>query len=99
MKYQLVDGIFYEPITVTSNHTTNENELVSCDASGGTFTVSLTPTPVNGEKIDITKIDSSNNIITVDGNGATILGDTTIQLTVKDESVTLIYNGTEWKVN
>jgi len=99
MKFNIVDGIFYEPIDVTANHTANENEFVSCDSSGGTFTVSLPLAPVKGEKIDITKIDNSINPITIDGNGNNILGDASIQITVQDESVTLVFNGTEWKVN
>ena len=98
MKFNIVDGIFYEPIEVTANHTTNENELVECDASGGTFTVYLPATPVTGESGDIYKSDSSVNVVTIDGNGNTILGDATIELTVQDESITWVYNGTELKL-
>ena len=83
------------PITADANY-----DVYLCDAASGAITVNL-PTAASGirRKIDIKKIDSSVNLITIDGNGAeTIDGAATLELDTQYESVTLITDGLAWYI-
>ncbi len=63
------------------------------DASVGTVIANL---PISGEVI-IIKTDASSNPVTVTGTGGkTVLRQTSIDLTVQDESIHLVMNGTNW---
>lgn len=74
------------------------DEVITCDASGGAFTITLYPVSGNaGRVLHIIKTDSSVNKVTIDGNSAeTINGSTTYDLIIKYETVKLWCNGTEW---
>jgi hypothetical protein len=50
-----------------------------------------------GRVYNIKKIDSSPNIVTVDGDGSETIDDgTTAALTVQYEAITIISDGAEW---
>lgn len=84
--------------SITSDVTANIGDVILSDASGGPITITLPPVAnAIHNKIRVKKVDSSANIITIDGDGAdTIDGNTTISLTVQYESYTLISDGSEW---
>jgi hypothetical protein len=84
-------------VTVTSNYTASNGDVVLADASAGAITVTL-PTPTAGAVINVKKIDSSANAVTIDGAGATIDGQASIQITTQYESYTLVSDGSNWYI-
>jgi hypothetical protein len=90
--------------TVTTVSTTPHNEagtsgeiILLVNATGGARTVNLPTAVGNTAKITIKKIDSSSNIVTVDGSTTeTIDGDLTKDILFKDSSITLINNNSNW---
>jgi hypothetical protein len=90
---------------VVNNITTNTTltlsyRIVTCDASGGAFTVTLPAAA--GAKLhtyNIKKTDSSGNAVTIDGNASeTVDGDLTKSLNLQYESLTIISNGSNWYI-
>ncbi len=81
------------------------DDVILCDASGGVFTITL---PSLADEVGpglagrlfygIKKIDASGNAVTIDGNGALIDGDATVDLTTQYESLTLVRDGSNWHV-
>lgn len=73
--------------------------ILLCDCSSGAITVNLpaVATSDDGRRLDIKKIDSSANAVTVDGNSAETIDDsTTIVLSDQYNSITIITDQTEW---
>jgi hypothetical protein len=73
--------------------------LVQADATGGAFTVTLPD--VNqahaGLTISIVKVDSSGNIVTIEGNGSDLVASAANQtLELQAECLSLRWTGTEW---
>lgn len=71
-----------------------------CSASGGAYIVSL-PTAVGnlGKEFFFKKIDTSANAITIDGNGAELVGENiTIQLAAMNDYVRIVSDGTNWVI-
>ena len=77
---------------------TTSDQTVTADATCGAFTLTLPAASGNsGQRFRIVKIDSSDNAVTIDGNGCeTIDGATTIDLDRQYQSVYIECNGTEW---
>jgi len=94
---EVLDALYFSPkvVTVTSNYIANYGDIVLVDASGGAVTVTL-PSPKANAIINVKKIDSSSNVITIDGNGANIDGQASIQITTQYESYTLVSDGSNW---
>ena len=94
---EILDALYFSPrvVTVTSNYIANYGDIVLVDASGGAVTVTL-PSPKANAIINVKKIDSSSNVITIDGNGANIDGQASIQITTQYESYTLVSDGSNW---
>ncbi len=86
-------------VAKTGAYTATINDhVITCDASGGAFTITL-PAASGLERIiyHIKKTDSSANAVTVDGNASeTIDGGTTATLTAQFESIMIVCTGTEW---
>ncbi len=83
----------------SANYTlTRSDYFVNCDASGGSFTITLPAVIGNeGRVYHVKKKDSSGNTVTVDGNSSeTIDGAITAVLTTQYESIKIINDGTEW---
>lgn len=105
--YILVGGVrtefgeqFVSVVTKTTTYVvTLLDHVILCDASGGTFTVTL-PTAASGKIVyHIKKIDSSGNIVTIDGNGSeTIDGSLTALLSIQYESFMLVSDLSNWHV-
>jgi len=77
---------------------TASDNSIFCNASGGAFTITLPAASGNGGLIlNIKKIDSSVNAVTIDANASeTIDGALTAVITTQYESVTIQCDGTEW---
>ena len=86
-------------VTKASDYTiVSADNVILCNASAGAFTITL-PTAVgrSGKMYNIKKIDSTSNIVTVDGDGTETIDDgLTADLTVQYESITVVSDGTEW---
>lgn len=86
--------------TVTSNATLGPSDrTVYVDTSGGVVTVYLQPDPKQGQTCIVKKITSNANAMTVDGNGKTIEGLSSIGTgaTVDLAALYLQYSGTRWE--
>ncbi len=85
----------------TANYTaTTSDYYIACDASGGSFTITLPAVSGNtGLQYHIKKKDSSGNTVTIDGNASeTIDGATTKVINTQYETVGLICTGSEWDI-
>lgn len=84
----------------TSTTLTSANVIALVDASSGAATITLPdPTTVGSGLIYIKKTDSSTNAVTIDNNGAeTIDGETSIDIRVQYEALTVVSDGTDWHI-
>lgn len=84
----------------TANYTAAANDFVDGNASGGAFTVTLpTAASIAGKRIAVRKNESSLNAVTVDADGSeTINGSLTFVLTIQDDIVYLVSDGTNWMI-
>jgi hypothetical protein len=92
-------GIEY--VVKTANYTTQNNEGVLADTSGGAFTVTLPATPTTGDQCVIADAGGAfgTNNLTVARNGSTIAGlAENLILDIASVSVQFVYDGTTWEV-
>lgn len=84
--------------TITGNETlTVVDDVIWVDASGGAVTVTLpTIAGVVGKHYVISKIDSSSNAVTVDGNGANIIGNATLVIRQQWDTPHLVADSAQW---
>jgi hypothetical protein len=92
-------GIDY--VVKTANYTTQNNEGVLADTSGGAFTVTLPAAPSAGDQCIVADAGANfgTNNLTVGRNGSTIGGlAENLVLDITGVSVQLVYDGTTWEV-
>ena len=72
--------------------------VILVDATSGEVTLTLPTVATSvGVKLDVKKIDSTENNVIIDGSGSeTIDGVTTQTLSSQYENLTIVSNGTEW---
>jgi len=94
---EILDTIYFSPnvVTVISNYAAGNGDVVLVNASAGAVTITL-PTPQANAIVVVKKVDSSTNVVTIDGGGADIDGQPSIQMTTQYESYTLISDGSNW---
>ena len=92
------------PIIVTDDdniqHSPTTSILILADATAGAITIDL-PLAVDmtGKTIDVKKIDSSGNAVTIDGNSAETIDDaTTAVLATQYDAATIHCDASEWWV-
>jgi hypothetical protein len=93
------DGLSFTTETITTTDTLDgTNHVVFADATSGAFTITLPPAATEtGRVYHIKKIDSSANAVTIDGDSAETIDDsTTVELASQYDSVTIVSDGTEW---
>lgn len=77
----------------------DRHKIITCDASGGAFSVTMLPaaTAGDGYTIIIVKTDSSANAVTIDGDGSETIGAaTTFALSGEGDSAMLVCDGSNW---
>ncbi len=80
--------------TLTANTTLTQSGYY---LANGTFTITLSPSDyASGTVIDIKDITSGAHTVTISGGGVNIDGAATYTMTVQYESVTILYNGTQF---
>lgn len=90
--------IIYNVITKTSNYTASNGDCVLANASSGAITITL-PSPSSNAIVNVKKIDSSTNAVTVEPNGSeTINGSSSKTIDTQYESYTFISDGTNWYI-
>jgi hypothetical protein len=92
-------GIDY--VVKTANYTTQNNEGVLADTSGGAFTVTLPAAPSAGDQCIVADAGANfgTNNLTVGRNGSTIGGlAENLVIDITGVSVQLVYDGTTWEV-
>lgn len=79
---------------------TNTSALIqSADASSNNMTYSLPASPKVGREFNFKKIDNSANTVTIDGNGNTLDGQSTIVLTTQFDGLIIKYGDSgDWHV-
>lgn len=87
--------------TVTANYTaTTADDVILVDASSNAVTVTLYTSSGNaGKELTLTRIDTSANIVTIDGNGSENIQRALTQTLVTDESYSLVADGSNWYLN
>ncbi len=97
-----IGGSFGTSVTAISSATTlnTTHHVVTCDASGGAFTVTLpAANGAAGRMYHVKKIDSSGNAVTVDANASeTIDGDTTKIVSTQYDSMMIVCDGSNWHI-
>lgn len=85
-------------ITKTSDYTAENNDCVLVNAAGGGVTITL-PSAKRDLHVNVKKIDSSANAVTVVGvSGATIDGAVSLSVTTQWFSYTLVSDGSNWYI-
>jgi hypothetical protein len=88
-------------IIKNSNYSIKTGELILADTSAGSFTITLPSNPSNDDTIQVVDNNSTfdtNNCILA-RNGETIMGlAEDMNLDVKNISMELIYNGSDWRL-
>lgn len=96
------DGIRFNRTTITAaTYTALDTDIVIlADATSNAITITLPAAATNNERVlNIKKIDSVGNNVTIDGNASeTIDGGLTAVLTVQYESITIICDGSNWHI-
>lgn len=95
------DGYLFPVQAVTTTYQASTNDcLITGDATGAAFTVTLPLAADAKEKLlIIKKIDASGNAVTVDGSASeTIDGAATYALSSQWASVKLMSNGSQWLI-
>ncbi len=97
----LLNSISLSIVNKTGDYTAAITDyVITCDANGGAFTVTLpAASGVTGKIYHIKKTDSSGNAVTVDGNASeTIDGDTTKVISTQYDSMEIICDGSNWHI-
>lgn len=83
----------------TGSYTASDKDGIIADTSGGSFTITLPPTPTEGTQVVIIDgNDFSDNPLTVSRNSSTVEGVSEDEvLHVKGIAVTYVYTGSTWR--
>lgn len=93
-------GLIVQTRTVTNaDYTATTADIIINFSTGATTrTLTLPALPTDGTVYLVKKVDSGVGLVTVDGNGNTIDGDATPDITAQYESWTLAFENSAWHV-
>lgn len=86
-------------IQKTAAYTAVANNRILAKTDGGAFAVKCPATPTTGQCFyvaDPTGYWNTANL-TIDGNGKNVMGGATLVLSTNNDTLGLVYNGTEWR--
>ncbi len=85
-------------------YTASPGDRVAADVSGSAWQLDLPAAPEAGDSVIISVVDGdvTTNNLTIDGNGATVMGDATLAIDTAIGSVPatilLVFTGSEWRI-
>lgn len=84
--------------TVTAAYVATDADFtILVDASGAPITVTLPdPSEASGHVLNIKKIDNSDNVVTLSGDGSTIDGSATASIESQWQNLQVQSNGSAW---
>src|SRR5207253_1542915 len=85
-------------VSKTANYTAAGFDVVLCDATSGSFTITLPSVSVNGRKVTVKKTDASVNTVTISPASGTIDGAASLVISTRWVSYDVIADGTNWYV-
>jgi len=86
-------------VRIDTNYNAQLGDSIIADTIGGSFTVTMPPSPVFGDWIRLIDPNSWEvSPVTLDGNGSTIEGSATFLLDQENTSVDAVYDGTTWQL-
>lgn len=96
-------GLVPTAIKTSNGYTANANDLVRCDTTAGSFSITFPASPADGAVIGIVDVAGtfgSNMLVINRGGTTTIELDTQYNLDINGAYVTFIYNvtGTNWRL-
>lgn len=94
-------GTLTTTATKTAAYAAAANELVLCDATTGTFAVTLPAAGTAGQVVAVKKLDASANVVTVQRAGSDTINaaSTSLTLTLQNQAATLVSSGSgAWTV-
>lgn len=85
---------------VTSNFSINPGDRIGVNTTSASITGTLPSLPLSGTIITLGDTSGTwgTNNLTINGNGQTILGDSTLICNISNKYVVLFYTGTNWSV-
>ena len=85
----------------SSAYTASPGDQIAADVSGGAWTLTLPASPSAGDAVTVAVIagDAEANNLTVDGNGADIVGEASAVLDISLRAVAFVFDGVEWRVS
>lgn len=92
------DALVYIADTIKAAHNAAAGERLLCDTSAGAFTVTLPADPPPGATIWLADAATSwgQQPLTIDGNGAAVVGEPTLECDVAGAAIALTFNGADW---
>ena len=81
------------PFTILATH-----DFIPVNVTGGAITINLPASPVLGKGFTISHVagNAATNNITISGNGHTILGSGTFVINTNFQTLTVVFDGTNW---
>lgn len=94
------DNLGFNFTIATTTATATPYQQVAADVTGGAWTLSLPASPTSGDWVRVAVVsgDPQTDNLTVSGNGNNINGDANLTMDALYVQVSLIFNGTEWRI-
>jgi hypothetical protein len=98
-KINITDGLDLKEnvVKVNSNTIISDETVLLCDTSSNSITITL-PDAISGEKYYVKKLNDNGDVDIIANDSALIEDQSTLTLTAKYASVTLVCDGTNWYV-
>lgn len=87
----------YTQVSTTANASVFQQIAITASS---TYTIALPASPSSGDWIEFVVVsgDAETNNVTVNGNGNNLNGDSTLVIDKNNVAVTIVFNGSEWRI-